>query len=271
MPATTLLETWCGAAEVAARRFGRPAIPHPDQVEEWLRFGTPVLSALSLPGRIEGITPEMFAQWLSDWAAVITREPDAHPAALAVASKMASIPPATALHLAAGFLAGEAETVGDWAEGEGVSTPIALALWESAVQPLALRWGLALWGAPVSLWQRNACPVCASSPAFARIDGDNLRHLHCGLCGTSWPFQRLSCIWCTNTDPNQLQAWTEPSWDPWRVDTCRQCGGYWRTLDQRHGGLMGLKTGDLLSQVIRTRHLDVWAEQQGYYQGGRVA
>ena len=58
-------------------------------------------------------------------------------------------------------------------------------------------------------WQREICPVCGARPPIARLpDTNSPRVLFCTLCRTEWPFPRLQCPFCSNTDQSALRYFT---------------------------------------------------------------
>ncbi|HLN65409.1 MAG TPA: formate dehydrogenase accessory protein FdhE, partial [Symbiobacteriaceae bacterium] len=57
--------------------------------------------------------------------------------------------------------------------------------------------------------------------------------------------------------------------EPWRVEVCEDCGGYIKTLDQRHGGHLAMPKVDLFLEDARTLTLNLLAEEEGYRRGGR--
>lgn len=124
--------------------------------------------------------------------------------------------------------------------------------------------------APLALWRQNYCPICGTDADVCRIDADNLRHLHCPTCDTQWEHYRLSCTTCGTDDIKQVNLLTLETLEPWRAEVCNACGGYIKTLDQRHGGLLAMPKVDLFLEDARTLQLDLLAEQEGYRRGGRV-
>lgn len=158
-----------------------------------------------------------------------------------------------------------------WAADRGLSPGLLETLASLALQPFMACYAAALTeAAPLGLWRQNSCPVCGSAADVCRIDPDNMRFLHCPTCDTQWEHHRLSCPTCNTDDVKKVSLLTLEDLKPWRVEVCDACGGYIKTLDQRHGGLLARPKVDLFLEDARTLQLDVLAEEQGYRRGGRL-
>jgi FdhE protein len=86
--------------------------------------------------------------------------------------------------------------------------------------------------------------------------------LHCGLCGTSWPFARLVCPFCGNEDPAKLSRLAVADDDRRWLEACEACRHYLKTVDRRR--LPGDATFIPLVEEIAGLHLDLIAEREGY-------
>ncbi len=77
-------------------------------------------------------------------------------------------------------------------------------------------------------WARGYCPICGSPPTIGELQGkEGALHLRCGTCGSDWPFPRVRCHVCGNSDPQTLgilQLYDEPE-APF-VRTCTKCRDY---------------------------------------------
>jgi FdhE protein len=113
-------------------------------------------------------------------------------------------------------------------------------------------------------WEHGFCPLCGSLPAMGELYGDDgKRRLHCATCATVWDFPRLRCTFCGNDDPDQLEYFTAEGEGAYRVDVCRQCSCYLKTVDSR-------QTGSALPmdmEDIATVHLDLLAQREGFTRG----
>ncbi len=78
-------------------------------------------------------------------------------------------------------------------------------------------------------WDEGRCPACGSWPAFAeRIGGE--RHLRCSFCGTDWQPEHYRCIYCDEAGDSFLTAASDETEDARRLELCRACGGYLKSL-----------------------------------------
>ena len=242
-----------------------PAVMVKEWLEEALGNGEPLLLAVA-----PQVPADLFAAVLLDLAGLLQEHrPDPDLAQLAGAVMAAGQPERQALAQAA--VAGDGETLQAWAAGRDLSDALLLALTPLALQPFLHRYAASLQQQQVSFltWRQTYCPVCGREPDVARVDPDNLRHLHCAQCDSQWQYHRLSCVWCGSENPKQQRILQVAEWDPWRLDVCDNCHGYIKTLDQRHGGRLGRPGVDLFAEDARTRQLDILARQQGYERGGR--
>jgi FdhE protein len=168
-------------------------------------------------------------------------------------------------------LTGSGSGLEAWAERHDASGALLITVASMAVQPFMARFAEAVSEvAPLGLWRAHYCPVCGGQADVCRIDPENLRHLHCPQCDTQWEHHRLTCANCDTDDIKKVNILTVESLEPWRVEVCDVCGGYTKTLDQRHGGHLAMPRVDLFVEDARTLPLDVLAEQEGYRRGGRA-
>lgn len=117
---------------------------------------------------------------------------------------------------------------------------------------------------PARQSQRLDCPLCGSPPAMGELVGEEGRMvLHCGTCGQSWPAARRQCSCCGNRDEASLEYFTAGEEPGYRVNVCRQCGGYLKVVDSRLAGT------DLPMDLedLATLHLDLLAQREGFTKG----
>ncbi len=107
----------------------------------------------------------------------------------------------------------------------------------------------------------GCCPLCGSPPGLAKLQReDGRRILFCSLCGESWQFARVGCPFCgTQQGLGMLSIDTA---DPYAIETCEQCKGYLKTVDERK--LPENKSMIPLVETIATLYLDLIAEKEGY-------
>ena len=109
-------------------------------------------------------------------------------------------------------------------------------------------------------WDQGYCPICGSGPDMAYLDKKGKRHLHCGFCGEEWAYPRLNCPFCRNEDHNTLGYFHSEDEKGFRVDFCRKCERYIKTVDRR---VRELETPMELENLA-TLHLDVIANKEGF-------
>ena len=112
-------------------------------------------------------------------------------------------------------------------------------------------------------WTRNHCFACGGAPQVASLrdlpDAVGHRSLTCSMCSTEWRFQRLTCPGCGEIEAGRLPVHTAESIDHVRVDACRTCSRYIKTVDLRKEG-NAVPLVDELASVA----LDIWAHEQGW-------
>lgn len=262
MQSLEFLRIWRERVHAWQAQLPPPAeLPTAAEAEAALLKGEPLITLVH-----PVIEPDRFAALLTDLAALYA---ESRPEARALAEGLAEAPQAERYELAVALLDGADPT--PWAERYQVEADLLLALAGLVLQPFMGSFAKALAGlAPLNVWRRNQCPVCGSAPDLCRIDPDNIRHLHCPQCDTQWEHQRLTCAVCGTDDARKVRILTLADLEPWRVEICDGCGGYIKTLDQRHGGHLAMPRVDLYLEDARTLQLDLLAEQEGYRRGGRV-
>ena len=111
-------------------------------------------------------------------------------------------------------------------------------------------------------WTRSTCFECGARPGVAVLrdlpDALGSRTLVCSLCATEWRFTRLMCPHCGETEADQLPVHTAESVAHVRVDECRTCERYHKTVDLRRVG-NAVPVVDELAAV----ELDLWARDRG--------
>ncbi len=114
----------------------------------------------------------------------------------------------------------------------------------------------------------SACPTCGRSPALSilrdQVDSRNARFLCCSLCAQEWRFPRLTCALCGETAAEALYHHVSEDASHVRVDECRSCRRYLKSIDLRQAG-----SAVPLVDEIASVELDLWASQQGLEKGCR--
>ena len=112
-------------------------------------------------------------------------------------------------------------------------------------------------------WKRGYCPVCGSLPSLAVLRDEGERWLICGFCGHEWKTQRLFCPFCANRDHKTLHYFFSEEEKDYRVDVCKRCNKYIKTVDTRE---MRHPFYPPVEQVS-TLHLDLLAQEQDLESG----
>lgn len=109
-------------------------------------------------------------------------------------------------------------------------------------------------------WDYGYCPVCGSQPNMAYFDKTGKRYLHCELCGEEWFHPRLHCPFCQNEDQKSLGYFHSEQEEGFRVDFCRNCKRYIKTVDMR----VLEEAGPMELEYLASLHLDLLANRHGF-------
>jgi FdhE protein len=161
----------------------------------------------------------------------------------------------------AAFLSGDEARITAMAQEVTLSPMVVKFLAHMALQP-SMRFlrESARGGILDSIWDYGYCPLCGSPPDMAYFSDEGTRFLHCELCGHEWHYLRLKCPFCGEERAKELGYFTSEGEDGYRVDFCKKCKRYIKTLDMR---LIGPPAPLELENLI-TLHLDMLAHEQGF-------
>ncbi|MFH1628762.1 MAG: formate dehydrogenase accessory protein FdhE [Pseudomonadota bacterium] len=109
-------------------------------------------------------------------------------------------------------------------------------------------------------WDYGYCPLCGSQPSMAYLDQTGKRFLHCELCAEEWPYPRVKCPFCQNEDQKLLGYFHSDQEEGFRVDFCRKCQRYIKTVDKR----VFEEAAPMELEYMATLHLDILASKQGF-------
>jgi FdhE protein len=109
-------------------------------------------------------------------------------------------------------------------------------------------------------WDYGYCPLCGSQPNMAYFDKTGKRHLHCELCGEEWPYPRLNCPFCRAQEQKNLGYFHGEQEEGFRVDFCRNCNRYIKTVDKR----IVEDAAPMEVEYLATIHLDLLANKHGF-------
>ena len=108
------------------------------------------------------------------------------------------------------------------------------------------------------------CPRCGWSPQVSVLADESetqgTRRLICAFCANEWLFPRSVCPGCETTGEEGLDIHVDDGDVRYvRVETCRTCRRYLKSVDLRVVGLAVPLVDDLA-----TPELDLWATDQGF-------
>ena len=109
-------------------------------------------------------------------------------------------------------------------------------------------------------WDYGYCPLCGSQPNMAYFDKTGKRHFHCELCGKEWPHPRLNCPFCQTQEQKSLGYFDSEQEEGFRVDFCRKCNRYIKTVDKR----IVEDAAPMEVEYLATIHLDLLASKHGF-------
>jgi len=224
------------------------------------REGFPLFSRESLP--IDHEHAAMLFQRLLEHLASIQRKDKA---ALNKAVKRAQGDPDWVKKVIGTVLSGDKAKTADLAQDAALSPTVAKFISHTSLQPSlrSLR-QLAAEEIQSGIWKYGYCPLCGSSPDIAYFSDEGKRFLHCELCGHVWDYQRLTCPFCGEQQADQLGYFISEEEEGYRVDFCRKCSHYIKTVDMR----LIKDPAPLEVENLITLHLDMLAHNQGFMAPG---
>jgi len=112
-------------------------------------------------------------------------------------------------------------------------------------------------------WQHGICPICSRSADLSLLRAEEgKRSLFCLQCDFEWPCKRLQCPFCKNEEQSKLDYFTidDQTQKHYRVDVCRQCQRFIKTIDTR------IPTGEINLEIenLITIHLELEAVREGF-------
>jgi formate dehydrogenase formation protein len=129
-----------------------------------------------------------------------------------------------------------------------------------AMRPFLARCAEALTQrAEIGGWSHGHCPVCGWEPDFAVITPNADRRLICGRCVAQWPYEPLTCPFCSNDDRALVTSFATRD-GRYRVYACDVCRRYLKAYDARNATRPVMVAVD----SIATLPLDAAAMQRGY-------
>jgi FdhE protein len=139
---------------------------------------------------------------------------------------------------------------------------------QMAAVPLLRACARVLSGSLPPTWWEGYCPLCGAWPVLAEYTGlERKRQLRCGRCGTGWPLPALRCVFCDETNHDQLGYLAPEEEEQMRkIEVCRTCNGYLKALTT----VRALAPWAIPLDDLTTVHLDVVALERGYQRPERA-
>ncbi len=111
-------------------------------------------------------------------------------------------------------------------------------------------------------WWEGYCPLCGAWPVVAEYTGlERKRRLRCGRCGTGWAIPLLRCVFCDETQHENLGYLTPEAGEQTRkIEVCDTCKGYVKGVTT----VRTLAPWAVLLDDLTTVPLDVAALERGY-------
>ena len=219
-----------------------------------LRAGKPVLEGEALP-----VDPDLFRQGLASVVAVLQSDGGIRLDAEDLL-EADGLRPEKLSTLAASMAKGSVTALEEIAKGAEIEESILAFLLRSVFVPFYEAEAGRFRGRVGELWRRGTCPFCGSEPRMAKMDPEGQRSLYCSLCRTEWPFDRLACPYCGQSDHGSLRYLTMEGDRGHRADVCGICRRYIKACDERALGRHVV----LDIEDIATLSLASMAEEEGY-------
>jgi FdhE protein len=173
--------------------------------------------------------------------------------------------------LLAASLKRDREAIRTGAQHRGLAPDLLWLVAELAVTPFAYALQRALFassvtGAPqpalpeaLDNWRHGYCPLCGSWPALAEVAATH-RILRCSFCALAWELGSYACVYCGEEGEAFVTAAPETDRKDRRLEICKSCGSYLKTVD-----VPELSPFPLLAiSDLETMDLDMAAMEHGY-------
>jgi FdhE protein len=151
-----------------------------------------------------------------------------------------------------------------WAERTGDAPRALPFLVKAALEPSlrAVAEGLSKHtGTRNSARMHGTCPICGSMPLISRLNGkEGFRFATCSHCLHEYRVRRIACLLCDEDAHDKLSFFTAKEEPGYRVEVCKTCGNYSKTIDFREMDRKSLPVLDDLDSMT----LDFVARENGY-------
>ena len=245
-------------ASNALERHGLPRLSLPPKyIAAKLRQGVPALSGEPIP--VPAVTLKPLMANLSDALAAGGAGEAAEHIGAAIVS--GDIEPASLLTAS---LTRDQHAIRTGAVHRGLAPDLLWLIAELAVSPFAYALQRSIFAHEglvdaLAQWHHGYCPACGSWPALAEVVGGH-RTMRCSFCATAWELNTYACVYCgEGGEPFATAAPNEARMDR-RLELCRACGSYLKTVD-----VADLSPFPLLAIAdLETMDLDLAAMENNY-------
>jgi FdhE protein len=233
VPALPLHQALLSAQIELVESLAASGVPAPgvaaEAVLDSLNRGIPAFGAAAVPGILASAVP-----WLGRFTDALATG-GAGAAAAKVGSALAGglVDP---LALLAASWRRDSEKVAELTGGLGLNLQVTWLSAELASAPFAHWWQEALLESAepvreaVARWDRGDCPACGAWPSMAEYFlGERLNR--CAYCAAAWPFSAPRCTYCGEAGEGFRVVVGNKEHPGRRLELCRACGGYLKTID----------------------------------------
>lgn len=262
-PAVSLQRTVLGIVAELSETLGRGRLPRLSLPARYLAAklgrGVPALAGEPIPLPLGALTPVLLrvCDTLADGGAGVRGQELG--AALASGAIDAGA-------LLGSTLAREQDTVRALASRAGVAADLLWLAADVTAGPFAHRLQESIFGRPDTAldealrgWNHGYCPACGSWPVAAEVTGGH-RVPRCGFCSAGWELLTYACVYCGEAGEAFVTAAPDRERTDRRLEACRSCAGYMKTIDVDE-----LSPYPLVAITdLETMDLDVAAMQHNY-------
>jgi FdhE protein len=217
-----------GAAD-AIEDAGLPRLSLPPRyLAAKLRQGVPALVSEPIPVPAAALTPVLVAM-CDALAAGGAGEAAEH---VRTAIVEGTIEPASLLTAS---LTRDQQAIRTGAVHRGLAPDLVWLIAELAVGPFAHALQQALFAHAgladaLAQWNEGYCASCGSWPALAEVVGGH-RTMRCAFCATAWELNTYACVYCGESGEEFVTAAPNEARTDRRLELCRACGSYLKTVD----------------------------------------
>jgi FdhE protein len=210
-----------------------------------------------LAGARIGVSPLALSTWLRRLLSHITKDYDNSPS---LHGELATrLDPFGLLEAA---ITQDDQLIGLLANQAGVESGPLAALADIVAAPTLRACARQLATQTSSNWAEGYCPICGAWATLAENRGlERTRRLRCGRCGGDWQSTPMQCPFCKTLDHNQLANLVpEKGGESKKVETCRSCHGYMKSLT----ALRKWSPDEVVLADLSTVELDFVAIDRGF-------